>query len=109
MRVCNGYAQDTVRSVDVQTLKMNEYVVLHTTNGTQCVCVVHNSGSTEKALVVAIGDTGNNQFDNDSSFNGIHQLKIQEQIIAIADFKGSNIIVSNYSLGEVQVSILCQE
>ncbi len=96
-------------NVDAIVVSQYEYAVLNTNNGSQCICVVKNNSFAEEAIVVIIGDGTQSLFDNDSSLNGIHILKIKEQIIAVSDFKGSQIIVSNFSSNNesVIVSMLC--
>ena len=110
--VCySSFGQQIIEPFNVDTIVISqyEYVILNTNNGTQCVCVIKNNSLSQEAVVVIIRDTQNSFFDNGSALNGIHLLKIKEQLIAIADFKGSQIIVSNFSSNNesVIVSILC--
>lgn len=105
-----AYTQNIVKSkLDTIMLLKNEYVVLETNNGSQCICYINNISRAQKATVVNTGDTQNVKFNDSTSFNGIHVLAIREQLITVADFSGSQLIVSNLSPYDVMVvvSILC--
>ncbi|MDY8137737.1 hypothetical protein [Aquimarina sp. 2201CG5-10] len=106
------YAQKIVKSkLDTIVLSQYEYAILSTNNGSQCICYINNISKAQKATVVNTGDTQNIKFNDSTQFNGIHKLAIRQQLIAVADFKGSQLIVSNLSPYEIMVlvSILCPE
>ncbi|MBQ4819263.1 hypothetical protein [Aquimarina sp. MMG016] len=103
-------AQNSSKSkLDTVALSRNEYAELQTNNGSQCICSINNISKAQEATVVTTGDTQNIKFNDSTNFNGIHVLKTRQQIIAVADFRGSQLIVSNLSPYEVMVivSILC--
>lgn len=105
-----AFSQSITKSkLDTIVLLKNEYAVLDTNNGSQCICYINNISKAQQATVVNTGDTNNVKFNDSTSFNGIHILKIRQQLIAVADFKGSQLIVSNLSPYDVIVivSILC--
>ena len=102
--------QDTSKSkLDTIALSKNEYATLETNNGSQCICYINNISKAQQATVVNTGDTQNIKFNDSTSFNGIHVLSTRQQLIAVADFKGSQLIVSNLSPYDiiVIVSMLC--
>ena len=104
------YTQTLVKAqLDTITLMQNEYAILNTNNGSQCICSINNISKAQIATVVTIGDTQNVRFNDSTLFNGIHMLAVQKQIIAVADFKGSQLTVSNMSPYKtiVIISFLC--
>ncbi|TDQ29962.1 hypothetical protein DFQ07_0292 [Tenacibaculum caenipelagi] len=105
-----AFSQSITKSkLDTIVLLKNEYAVLNTNNGSQCICYINNISKAQQATVVNTGDTNNVKFNDNTPFNGIHVLTVRQQLIAVADFKGSQLIVSNLSPYDiiVIVSILC--
>jgi len=106
------HAQQLVKSkVDTIILSPYEYATLGTKNGSPCICNINNLSNAQTATVVNTGDTENRTFNDSTLFNGIHILKAKQQIIAVSDFKGSQLIVSNFSPYAILilVSILCPQ
>ncbi|PJJ07660.1 hypothetical protein CLU83_0850 [Flavobacterium sp. 1] len=101
------YGQDfNKHKGDTIMLSRFSYAVLKTNNGSQCICYISNSSRSQNATVVNTGATTTVTFNDGTAFNGIHTLTIQQQIIAIADFAGSNLIISNLSPYEIQVIVM---
>lgn len=103
----SAYGQDfNKHKGDTIVLSRFNYAVLKTNNGSQCICYISNSSRSQNATVVNTGATTTVTFNDGTAFNGIHTLTIQQQIIAIADFAGSNLIISNLSPYEIQVIVM---
>lgn len=98
-------------TMDTVSIAQYQYVTLHTNNGSQCICLIKNTNAGQLAKVTNTGDTNSSQFDDTTSFNGIHTLQAEEQIIAVADFKGSQLIVTNTTSYPIiiLVGILCPQ
>ncbi len=101
-----AYTQDLV-STKIDTLMQGGKIsaTLETNNGSLCICSISNISKSQIATVVNIGDTQNVKFTDSSAFNGVHMLATQKQIIAVADFKGSQLIVSNLSPYKIVVIV----
>lgn len=103
--------QLTKHQLDTLVLSRFEYAVLNTNNGSECICYIQNLSEAQNATLVNSGDQGQVKFNDSTLFNGIHVLKLREQLIAMADFRGNRLIVSNltpYQI-EILVSILCPQ
>ncbi|WP_430409952.1 hypothetical protein [Kordia sp.] len=104
---CQVFSQHIIKHSKVETVLIYqyEYIVLSTNNGTECICTIKNTNNSQEVIVTIIGDTQNTFFNNNSRLNGIHVLSVKEQIIAISNFKGSQIIISNFSINDAPVFI----
>lgn len=100
------YGQDSVtRQTDTLSLARFENVVLKTNNGSDCTCLINNPSRGQSITITVMGAPANVRFDNDSIFNSIHILGIQEQLIALDDFMGTELTIANLSPYESRVLI----
>ena len=99
------------RKTDTIWLARYENVVLKTTNGSECVCSIQNPSSSQSATISASGAAPDIVFNDSIPFNGIHILRVNQQIIALANFEGKELLIGNFSLEEIKVivSILCMK
>lgn len=106
----NSFAQENkIYQLDTLLLSQYKYTNLKTNNGSHCICSIHNISTDKKAIAVNTGAAEYVQFNDSTSFNGIHVLEVQQQIIAVANFKGSQLIVLNLSPYKITivVTMLC--
>ena len=102
--------QNRITKKSVENTKINslEYVVLNTNNGSDCVLFIKNDSKFNPAMIVVTG-AEKVKFENGSEVNGVHYLGILEYRLSVANFRGRQILVSNFSLSNnsVGVGILC--
>lgn len=97
--------------VDTVQLARFEYATVRTNNGTDCSCNILNMDVGNIATIGASGAPDSVRFSNNTLFNGIHEMPPQGQLIALADFGGKPLYISNESPYSIKVllSVYCPQ
>jgi hypothetical protein len=100
---CQG---TTKHKADTLSLTPFEYAKKNTNNGSDCICSITNPNTANIATVVVTGAPDSMKLNSTIVFNGTHVLTPGQQIIAVGNFMGKQLIVMNLSVMKVAITVM---
>jgi hypothetical protein len=96
---------------DTITLYRYQYTKKVTNNGSDCICSVLNPGKANLAIAAITGSPDSIRFSNAIPFNGVHILQPGQQLNAIGNFMGKQLVIMNISpmSAPLTVMIFCPD
>ena len=100
-------AQNPIKhKLDTVSLSRFAYFQHTTNNGSACICYLLNPSNANNATAVNIGAPDSLRFNDNSLFNGIHLLAPRQQIIAVGNFTGRQITITNLSSKNINITVM---
>jgi hypothetical protein len=88
-----------VQRADTVIIYPYDSAIVNTDNGSMCICAIQNKGKSQQpATIAAAGAPKSVTFENGVSFNGLHIIEHNDQLVAVANFAGAQLNILNLTI-----------